>query len=159
MSRGVELLLADTRGIYIPQNFAEEIDLNLHFDVIKGGVTEKQMEVLLNGPTEELYWEVWDEILNGFEGQDAEGNIWTLYQDGDLFLICDALMTLKEKKDFFGLDYDDEEEKPHVIVINSLLSGIQVIGPFKDLREALEFAEQFITDENWEIVGMDEPWK
>lgn len=75
----IEHLLSDSLGIYLPQEFAESFDLK------EWGIDDPEVEeILLEGPDHELYWEVWDEVI-----QDAhftkDGEEWGLYQDGDLF--------------------------------------------------------------------------
>lgn len=77
----IKLFLDGSRGIYIPQNFAE------NFDNKEWGVSDEDAEVLKEGPDAELYWETWDEILNTAKYTDEKGFVWYLYQDGDLFAI------------------------------------------------------------------------
>lgn len=92
---GIEILLGDNRGIYIPQNFADGFDG-------WSGINIEDLEILEKGPEEECYWEAWDCVLRDAFYVDKEGHNWRLYQDGDLFAICDELMTNEEYKDFFG---------------------------------------------------------
>ena len=42
---------------------------------------------ILNNPDHDDYWEVWDEVLRDASFTDADGSIWSLYQDGDLFAV------------------------------------------------------------------------
>ena len=92
---GIEILLSDNRGIYIPQNFAEGF-------AGWSGINIEDLETIEKGPETEYYWEAWDSVLNDAFYVDKEGHHWRLYQDGDLFAICDELMTNEEYKDFFG---------------------------------------------------------
>lgn len=96
---GMELLFEDRRGVYIPQHFAEEIKHHLF-----SNVSDEQIEILRKGPDEELYWDTWSEVLDNAEYLDEHGNIWMLYQDGDVWLYCERLMTDEEKNNFFGED-------------------------------------------------------
>ena len=80
----MECILDGCRGIYIPQDFAREILT----DDWKG-VSEEQTNVLETGPEHEFYWEVWDEVLDSASIRLPDG-LWTLYQDGDLFLIHES---------------------------------------------------------------------
>lgn len=70
------------RGIYIPQHFAESI-----IRECLSGVTNDDLAILESGPDTDLYWEVWDDVLSDAELTDSQGNTWTLWQDGDLWLI------------------------------------------------------------------------
>lgn len=105
MSDGLELLLDSSRGIYIPQDFVVEMDLSKF-----QGISQEDIDTCRD-PEDEWYWEAWDVILRDATYTDADGHVWTLYQDGDLWMICEELMTRQEKKEFFGSDYffDDEE--------------------------------------------------
>lgn len=70
---------ADSRhGIYIPQFFAESINVEQwkHLDL-------EDMEILKSGPEHESYWDAWDFILNNAETVDGR----VLWQDGDLWII------------------------------------------------------------------------
>ena len=105
---GVKLLLDGHRGIYIPRDFCKEINLNKF-----SGLDPDDAECCLAGPDEEWYWESWTNIMNHALHIDEDGDEWFLYQDDDLFLMCEALMT-KEEKESFGFETDDdEEEEPH----------------------------------------------
>lgn len=94
---GVELLFLDNRGVYIPQNFAEEMKLGL----IKG-VSKQDWKDLEKGPDYEWYWETWDRVLNNAYYEDDNGNIWRFWQDGDVWMYCEELMTEEEKINLFG---------------------------------------------------------
>lgn len=94
VSKGCQLLLSDVRGIYIPRDFAEGFDLNawhIDFDVSA-----------LSDPEGEFYWDTWKRVVSSAFLFDAEGNRFTLWQDGDLWAICPELMTELEKFYFFG---------------------------------------------------------
>ena len=96
---GIEILLNDSRGVYIPQTFAET------FDMEGWGVSDKDRDILLAGPDykeNEFYWETWDSVLSNASYTDKNGNIWHLSQEGDLFAYCDHLMTDEEYENFFG---------------------------------------------------------
>ena len=94
VSKGCQLLLSDVRGIYIPRDFAEGFDLNawhIDFDVSA-----------LSDPESELYWDTWERVVSSAFLLDAEGNCFTLHQDGDLWAICPNLMTDIEKCHLLG---------------------------------------------------------
>ena len=90
---GVEILLSDRNGIYIPSLFVEDFD--------GWGVSEQDKNDLSNVEND-YYWETWDDVLNYASHTDSKGNVWRLYQDGDLFAICDELMSDEDYKNFFG---------------------------------------------------------
>lgn len=77
------LLFADSnRGVYIPQHFAEAIKRDL-----VEGVTDEEWRILEAGPDCEGYWDVWNGVEMNAVICDADGQRFTLYQDGDLWLI------------------------------------------------------------------------
>tara|TARA_R110000851_G_scaffold194288_1_gene345096 strand:+ start:162 stop:944 length:783 start_codon:yes stop_codon:yes gene_type:complete len=76
------LFATDSRGIYIPQHFAES-----HMPQKWEGYNDEDITILLAGPDHEQYWEAWDSVLN-----DAETiNGGTLHQDGDLWVVWTQL--------------------------------------------------------------------
>jgi len=79
----MECLLDDCRGIYIPQAFIE------CYSYEQWGISEENATILLKGPEpeNELYWETWDEVMRDAEYTDEFGNVWNLFQDGDLFAV------------------------------------------------------------------------
>ena len=80
---GSLLYLSDARGIYIPQNFAEET-----FRHCVTGVTDGDWNTLLTGPDHECYWEVWEIFCNNAVVTDPKsGEKYSIYQDGDCWLI------------------------------------------------------------------------
>jgi len=91
---GVQLLLSDSRGIYIPQNFYQDF---LNFKT--WGLLKSDFKALRN-PENEGYWDAWEFCLNCAKHTDKQGNVWTLWQDGDLWAICPVLMTDEEKQNF-----------------------------------------------------------
>ncbi len=92
---GVKLLLNSARGIYIPRDFVTECAHNWR------GIPAVDISTCAN-PKHEWYWSAWETILLKAYFIDDEGYEWTLYQDGDLWAICEALMTAEEKQNFFG---------------------------------------------------------
>ncbi len=92
----VEILLSDSRGVFIPQHFAL-------FCKNWKGVSAEQFETLERGPEpdNEWYWDTWSEVLDSAY-LNLNGKRWTLWQDGDLFAICVETMTDREYEEFFG---------------------------------------------------------
>jgi hypothetical protein len=82
-----ELYASDHHGIYIPQYFAESIQREY-----LGGVSDEDMQILLDGPESEYYWDAWDMVLNNAVLTDKSGKRWTLWQDGDLWIVPEDWM-------------------------------------------------------------------
>ena len=102
----INLLLSDARGQYIPRDFVtgndpEEIDTE---HCKNWGLTDTNREHWQDAanPESEWYWGAWEWILNNASFKDTDGNIYQLWQDGDLWAYCPELMTEDEKQNFFG---------------------------------------------------------
>jgi len=95
MSRAIQLLVSDSWGMLIPQSFVRNYEFT--------GADEKDIETCDRGPDpeNEWYWEAWENIC-----RDAfvtiKDNKYRLYQDGDLFGICEEILTDDEYEAFFG---------------------------------------------------------
>ena len=103
---GVTILLNDSRGVYIPQNFVE-IYNPTHWGFAED---DEDIAALRKGPEDEWYWDAWNNVLARAESTDGSGNVWRLSQDGDLFAYCEAYMTTEEYVNFFGWAPDDADE-------------------------------------------------
>lgn len=80
----IELLLCDSRGVYIPRDFLE-------FDLDKWHIKLSEEDIAeLQNPCNEWYWECWQSILDNAYYIDDKGDKWTLWQDGDLFAVKDG---------------------------------------------------------------------
>ena len=103
----VKLLLDDNRGVYIPRDFAEEFD---HSQFT--GYTQDDVDELIHiGNTNwedleiddsQIYFDIWDRILQNAEHYDNNGRKWVLHQDGPLWLVCPELMSEEDQDAFFG---------------------------------------------------------
>jgi hypothetical protein len=96
---GMELLLTDARGIYIPRDFI------MHFENMDN-VSEEDAEILRAGPDHEHYWDAWHDVVQN-ASRVINGRTWRLYQDGDLWAYCEELMTNEEYENFFGFRRDE----------------------------------------------------
>ena len=76
------LIIGDHWGIYIPQRFCEGMDSS---DAARIGVDWADVQVCQSGPDHDWYWEAWQQILYSAQITDSKGNLWGLYQNGDLF--------------------------------------------------------------------------
>lgn len=119
MKPSVELFLSDSRGIYIPRDFAQCVNHKILF-----GVSDEDLADLEN-PDSETHWDTWSDVcdnafvyaptLAGWEYDTATlnslamahaalddkardtllamipGTKYNLYQDGDLFLVPDGM--------------------------------------------------------------------
>tara|TARA_R110000851_G_scaffold163685_1_gene307678 strand:+ start:1866 stop:2594 length:729 start_codon:yes stop_codon:yes gene_type:complete len=72
------LYASDSRGIFIPQYFAESYDSDMWEPI-----SVEAMTILKEGPESEQYWDTWQEVLDSAETID--GGI--LHQDGDLWVV------------------------------------------------------------------------
>jgi hypothetical protein len=95
--KAIELLLSDSRGIYIPMTFAQGC-LGYPSDSENGWeFSEDAARVLLKGPDDnEEYWEAWEAMLDRAVFK-LEGGTWRLYQDGDLWAVNWDWMTIDER--------------------------------------------------------------
>lgn len=103
------LLVDGCHGIYVPQTFAErcmvteaeaEKRLSVHPDArLWKGYDDADVAALRAGPPDGLgssedssphYWEIWDDVLSNAYYDHADGRRYFLYQDGDLFAVCDS---------------------------------------------------------------------
>lgn len=90
MSQAYEpmLWLSDARGMYIPRDFATSFaDRAKHVT----GVNDETWSILEAGPDHEWYWEAWDDVCRSARVTDAHGRGYTVYQDGDCWLIPDDM--------------------------------------------------------------------
>lgn len=88
------LWLSDARGIYIPRDFSTSFtDRDKHVS----GVDAETWAILEN-PDHEWYWEAWNDVCNDAVITDNDGNKYTVYQNGDCWLIP------------VGMEWDDEED-------------------------------------------------
>ena len=94
---GIQLLLSDARGVYIPRDFVTGFDLTKWV-----GISENDAKDCEN-PENDYYWDSWEIILNNARHTDENGNVWRLMQDGDLWAYCIELMT-DEEKEYFGFN-------------------------------------------------------
>ena len=81
------ILYADSsRGVYIPQHFAESIKREF-----VTGVSEQDWQDLTLDPYGEdsdILWDVWSEVLDNARVH-YNGKEYLLFQDGDLFLMTE----------------------------------------------------------------------
>lgn len=95
MKQSIVIIAGSGHGQYIPQVAAEML-------AERWSISAEDKAILLAGPDHDLYCDTWDHVESTATFTDEQGNIWNLYQDGDLFAVCEALMTEQEKADLFG---------------------------------------------------------
>ena len=89
----IEILLSDARGIYIPRDFVTDFDLKAW------GISGHPDDIAAcSDPENEWYWEAWASILDSASFVATNGDVYTLYQDGDLLAVCYERMTEEEKE-------------------------------------------------------------
>ena len=109
-TNGVMMILDDNRGINIPMDFVNEFCTqdNIENGVIKA-IDQEQIQILKDGPENENYWDVWDEILQSCKIEFGN-DVYTLHQDGCLFMISLENMTPEEYK---NLGFEDDCDFKH----------------------------------------------
>jgi hypothetical protein len=90
------LWLSDGRGHYIPRDFAKSFKDR---DVAVSGVNPDDWATL-EDPDHEWYWEAWDNVQRDAIVTDENGNKYTVYQEGNCWLVPVG-MEWSEEKDFF----------------------------------------------------------
>lgn len=107
LPEGSELFFDGSRGQYIPQHFAEVVVR----DAVTG-VTDEQWAELEAGPEQEWYWDTWNEVLgNAVVTNPDTGQRFTLYQDGDLWLVPeDAEWPDPDAEDDL-MDWDEQDAR------------------------------------------------
>lgn len=89
------LYASSSRGVYIPQFFAESCDETI-WKVKKDDIRD-----LRQGPDGEYYWDTWISVLDNATAT-LNGDTYYLHQseDGDLWALCYERMTIEEKENF-----------------------------------------------------------
>ena len=91
----VTLFLDDSRGIYLPRDFAESINRELIVDREKW---ENELDFLIKYDTnKDFYWETWQNVLDGLKVKIGR-RTYFFYQDGPVWMIRD---NEKVRKEFF----------------------------------------------------------
>lgn len=131
----VELLFDSNRGVFIPQNFAQDC-LGHPSNPEKGwDFPEHHAEALLRGPEgddSDGYWDAWNAMLDRAVFKDGDDR-WVLYQDGDLWAVNWNMMTIAERimwQDPLGKEDDDLFELTGTAddrdVLESLMGALNV---------------------------------
>lgn len=94
--------LDECRGIYIPRDFAQCIDRSK-----VSGIELSDLDFLVERMDADHYWDVWDEIMRDCVITDDNGQRWTLYQDGGLFLIPEG-MEWSDEIEWFAYPTEDD---------------------------------------------------
>jgi hypothetical protein len=106
--QAVTLLLDSNRGVYIPRDFlAPGTNLPDWDHCQSWGLTSENQGQWIAAchPGNDAYWDAWTWILDNAEFKDADGNLYRLHHDGDLFGLCYERMTPEERANF-GFDED-----------------------------------------------------
>ncbi len=104
------LYLDEVSGIYIPQRFATET----RREAVEG-VDAEDWEILEAGPDHELYWDVWQGVLDSAIIHDG-GVKYRLHQDGTCWLVPDG-MEWNDKTETYEwpLEFGEEALPAHFI--------------------------------------------
>ena len=76
----IECLISDSWGINIPKMFCE------NFADGWEGIDPNDLSIC-SDPTNDYYWDAWDDITQAATRTDETGQPWCLLQDGDLFAV------------------------------------------------------------------------
>jgi hypothetical protein len=109
MMDAVVLILSDARGVYIPRDFLTDNQNQIVWEHCAAwGLTGENVNRwhMAAQPESEFYWEDWDWILSNAKYTTKEGDVYHLYQDGDLWALCYDKMTDEEKENF-GMEVDN----------------------------------------------------
>ena len=68
-------------GIYCLQKFAERFDLR------QWGVEQEDIDILLEGPDHEWYFETWDDVIDNAEYVDDDGYKWFIWSNDGVFIV------------------------------------------------------------------------
>jgi hypothetical protein len=85
------ILFADSsRGIYIPQHFAETLaaDARVVYDE-NLDEWERIKPILLEGPNHPEYWDVWETTIDYAKVHHGR-TVYSMWQDDDLFILPEA---------------------------------------------------------------------
>lgn len=98
--QGLILFSDSSRGVYIPEHFAESVKR----EYVKG-VTNEDLDFFINEEPYSVdhFWDNWENILNNLT-LEIDGYKYSLWHDGDLWLYCEDLMTENEKENFFYMN-------------------------------------------------------
>ncbi len=77
-----DLYASDSRGVYIPQYFAETVKRDC-----VSGVSDGDWKILEYGPEHEHYWDTWNKVNDNAVINSPDGRIGFLYQNGDLWVV------------------------------------------------------------------------
>jgi len=101
------LWLLDSRGIYIPRDFAQSFT-----DRAKRvrGVSDENWAVLEAGPDHEQYQDTWTDVCDNAIVTDKNGVEYSVYQDGDCWLIPEGMEWSDEEDGFVWPSEDEDEE-------------------------------------------------
>lgn len=123
----MQLFLSDARGQYIPRDFA----LSIKRECLEG-VDPADLDYLARGPggclddddsladgetvRGEWYWDTWQTVCdNAVVTDPLSGVVYTVYQDGDCWLVEQGAQYLERPSDAPGIDtmfyVDDGEEE------------------------------------------------
>lgn len=100
------LWLSDARGVYIPRDFAASFVDRAR---AVSGVSDEDWAILDEGPDHDWYWEAWSDVCDNAIVTDGTDQ-YTVYQDGDCWLIPVG-MEWSDHEDFFVWPSDDDDDE------------------------------------------------
>jgi hypothetical protein len=103
------LFLSDARGVYIPRDFANSWDKEERARRV-ANVSNKDWAILEAGPDAEGYWDAWLDVCDIAVVIDDNGVAYTVYQDGDCWLIPVG-MTWDDEADDWRWPLEQEQQR------------------------------------------------
>ena len=78
---GSFILIDCNKGVYIPKVFVQRWG-----NVCISGITQKEIDILLDGPDNNEYWDCWDDVVDNIRFL-FDGQLCSIFQDDDLFAV------------------------------------------------------------------------
>ena len=100
------LWLTDALGIYIPREFALKFGDRA---TQVANVSDEDWAILETGPDHEAYWDTWSQVETDAIVTLPNGEAYTVYQDGDCWLIPVG-MEWDEESDWYVWKDDDDAD-------------------------------------------------
>ena len=96
----VNIILSDTRGVYIPRDFMQMLSNEEKEFQEKNNGVDWEIWHDLEDPENENYWEAWEELMGSYISEDGH----RIHQNGDLFEISPAMD--KEPQEFVEIFWE-----------------------------------------------------
>jgi hypothetical protein len=134
------ILLCGDKGIYIPQAFVQSYPTEVW------GISEEDADILKEGPEGEYYNEVWSNVLDNAVMQSLiKGLHYTLYQDGDLYIVPSNYEWSDEQDQFV--------QKGELVYLGELPNAVKILKALGDYSSEAARCGTYIDKSLWAITG------